>query len=136
MSSSSFRLIVGLSVGVPLVILIIVCVVVLYCFCAHYQNRKMARLALSYSRHHNRDSINNRRGDDDYLAPPPYTPADANKENTDSGLPGYSVTDPYAPPVISSPPPQLPTNAEDQEETISNQQTEVLVLEDVPLLSD
>lgn len=94
----------------------------------------MTRLAVAYAR--NRNLRNS--GDTSLDAPPPYTRTDDQEKDSSSDLPSYSVVDPYAPPRV---PTQVPTTSEElespeQELDAANQQTNVVVLEDVPLLSD
>lgn len=127
------RLIVGLCVGVPVIIIIIVGVIVLYCICAHYQNKKMQRLTVAYNRHRNQTQ----QDGDNFLSPPPYTrTTNTSNKTTDSALPAYSAADPYASSVVTSPAP--PTVAPEREEQgdSGNRSCEIVVMEDIPLLSD
>ncbi len=140
------RLIVGLCVGVPAIVLIIVGVVVVYCACAHYQSRKMQRLALSHRRHSRRRGRRDQQDDTTYLAPPPYTSSSTADPNTsrDSELPGYSTTDPYAN-ITSNLPAEPATAAPDVDDqrggaegnTSSGQEgREMTEMENLPLLSE
>ena len=133
------RLTIGLCVGIPLVIFIIAGVVVTFCLCSKYQNRKMARMARIHSRHR-------RRAERSAVvqAPPQYTPTDPTKPS-DSDLPVYSVSDPYAPPratppqltseSITPPPPPSQHLPSEPSTDQANQQAAVVVNEDVPLLA-
>lgn len=124
------RLIVGMCVGVPIIILIVVGIILLYCICAHYQNKNIQRLAATYSR-------NPTQCDDDFLAPPPYTASNTStKTTTDTDLPAYTTTDPYSACVAT---PTAIQDAKEEQEDSGNQSCEaavVVVREDFPLLSD
>jgi len=135
-------------VGVPAIIFIIVGVIVIYCFCAHYQSRKMRREAIAHRRRSRRERLR-QQGDSTYLAPPPYNSANSeNKVGGDTELPGYSAVDPYAsstnPQVISDTSTTPGNNNEDEEgvENNGNQEEEggggvaTIEPENRPLLSE
>lgn len=84
----SHRLYVGLSVGIPIVLVLIIAVIVLYC-CWWNRNRKkrlqLMQLYLASRVNCDRDEIRTLDA-----APPPYTPT----ENDE--LPSYTKDDPYS----------------------------------------
>ena len=84
-----FSWIIGLCVGVPCIVLLVVFIIVTYCVCVRYRNKRMEAAMSSYRR--------NRRGSDTAVvdAPPAYTPLSGDTEDPGEMLPSYTTADPF-----------------------------------------
>ena len=129
--TSTYRLAIGLSVAIPLLVAVIIGLIVAYCWCSRYHNRKMDRLMIAFRQaqledEQEEDGIGDERVNS--AAPPVYTPvASSERDKPEAGLPVYTESDPFAP--------QSTDTAAVIEPTVEQQSTETQ-LDDVPLLPD
>jgi hypothetical protein len=86
-------IIIGMSIGIPLLILVIVAIAVTCCVWHYYHNRKMRTLMVNYYRQRREEE---HQRETRLLAPPPYSVLlEEDEEHTNRDLPAYSETDPF-----------------------------------------
>lgn len=111
------RLFIGLGVGIPFLLGLVILVILLYCCWSRYHRKRMTILTEMYIQQVAAASASDDAQNNG--APPGYTAVDASKAETNLRLPIYTEDDPF-PDSINPPPDYTNENKDEESQSIDS----------------